>query len=76
MKPAVAVLCLLVTVTTVSAGQAAGENPGTPRQHAAPRLREVRFEGDPAFEPEALKKVLEELRIRHVIPGLGNYLSK
>jgi hypothetical protein len=72
MKTAVPVLCLLVTVTTASAGPPAGEDTGTPRPRAAhsPRIREVRFEGDPAFDRDALKKVLEELEIRPVIPGI------
>src|SRR5262249_26878169 len=43
----------------VSAERPARENTGIPR--AAPRLREVRLEGELAFEPEALK---------HAIPGI------
>jgi Surface antigen variable number repeat len=73
MKPAVSVLCVLVTVTTTAVWPAAGEDPGTttrPRAASAPRVREVRFEGDPPFEPDTLKKVLKELEIRRVIPGI------
>jgi hypothetical protein len=67
MKPAVPVLCVLVSVTTASAGPPAGQDTGSPRPRAAPapRLREVRFEGDLAFEPDALKKVLKETRQPH-----------
>src|SRR5262245_52150875 len=68
MKPAVAALYALVTVTTVSAGQPAGDTRGTPQPAA--RLREVRFEGEPVFEPAELKQALRELRIRRVIPGI------
>src|SRR5262245_48927952 len=69
MKPVIAVLCLLVTVRP-SAGQPAGAASGAPPQSAAPRLRDVRFEGDPALEPGALKRELKALRIRRVIPGI------
>lgn len=58
MKTAAVVLCLLVTVTTASAGPQGGEETGTPRGAHTPRVREVRFAGDPAFEPDALKKVM------------------
>ena len=48
MKPALLVLCLLAGATAASA---------EPQSH---RIREVRFAGDPAFEPDVLKKVFEE----------------
>ena len=67
---AAAVLCLLVTVTTASAAPQAGKDTGSPRAAHTPRVREVRFAGDPAFEPDALKKVLQELESRRVIPGI------
>ena len=70
MKPAAAVLCLLVTSSVASAGPQVGEGPGTPRAAQTPRVREVRFAGDPAFEPDVLMKVLEELESRRVIPGI------
>jgi Surface antigen variable number repeat len=70
MKPAAAVLCLLVTVPTASAGPQVGEDTGTSRAAHTPRVREVRFTGDPAFEPNALKKLLQELESRRVIPGI------
>jgi Surface antigen variable number repeat len=70
MKTAAVVLCLLVTVTTASAGPQVGEATGTPRAAHAPRVREVRFTGAPAFEPDALKQVLQELESRRVIPGI------
>lgn len=56
MKAAAFLLCLLVAT-------AAEAEP-------AYRIREVRFAGDPAFEPDALRKVIEDLRIRRVIPGI------
>ena len=67
MKPAVPVLCVLISVTTASAGPPAGQNRGSPRPRAAPvpRLREVRFEGDLAFAPDALKKVLKGTQQPH-----------
>jgi hypothetical protein len=58
MKTAAVFLCLLVTVTTASAGPQVAEDTRIPRTAHAPRVREVRFAGDPAFEPNALKKVL------------------
>jgi len=58
MKLAVAVLCLLLTVTASAAPQA-GKSTGTPRAAHTPRVREVRFAGDPAFEPGTLKKVVQ-----------------
>src|SRR4030095_6504739 len=70
MKPAAAVLCLLVTSSLASAGPQVGEDPGTPRAAQTPRVREIRFAGDPAFEPDVLMKVLEELESRRVIPGI------
>ena len=70
MKPAAAVLCLLVTSTTASAGPQAGGDSGTARAADTPRVREVRFAGDPAFESDVLKNVLQELESRRVIPGI------
>jgi len=70
MKPAALLLCLLVTVTTASAGPPPGEDARTARAAHTPRVREVRFAGDPAFEPDTLKKALQELESRRVIPGI------
>src|SRR5262245_2852068 len=72
MKPAGAVLCLLVILTATSAAPSAAEDPGTPRPPAAhpPRLREVRFEGDLVFDRDRLDKILHDLEIRHLIPGI------
>src|SRR5262245_3142482 len=70
MKPAAAVLCLLVTVVTASAGPQVGEDTATARAAHTPRVREIRFTGDPALERDALKKVLRELESRRVIPGI------
>jgi outer membrane protein assembly factor BamA len=70
MKPASVVLCLLVSVVTASAGPQVGEDTGKHRAAHTPRVREVRFAGDLAFEPDALKKVLQELESRRVIPGV------
>src|SRR5262245_53582660 len=58
MKPAAALLCLLVTLTTASAAPQADGDAGTTRAAHTPRVREVRFRGNTAFEPDALKKVL------------------
>jgi hypothetical protein len=41
-----------------------------PRATPEYRIREVRFVGDPAFEPDALKEVLKELKVRKWIPGI------
>ena len=70
MKPAAAVLCLLVTVATASAGPQVGEDTATARAAHTPRVREIRFTGDPALDPDALKEVLRELESRRVIPGI------
>jgi len=70
MKPAAVLLCLLATVTSASAEPQVSEDTGTAQAAHAPRIREVRFAGDPAFEPDALKKVLQELESRSVIPGI------
>src|SRR5262245_1899965 len=70
MKRAAAVFCLLLTVTTASAGPQLGEGTGTPPAAHPPRVREVRFGGDPAFDRDALAKVLRELESRRVIPGI------
>src|SRR5262249_24246071 len=70
MKPLVPVLCLLLTVTTAWAGPPAGAGTGSPRDAPGQRVREVRFAGDPAFKPDTLEKVLQDLEVRHVIPGI------
>jgi surface antigen-like variable number repeat protein len=70
MKPAAVALCLLVTVATASAGPQVGEDIGTARTAHSPRVREVRFAGDPAFEADTLKRVLQSLDSRRVIPGI------
>jgi len=57
MKPAAAVLCLLVTVTAASAAAQIREDTTHPRAAHTPRIREIRFTGDLAFGPDALKKV-------------------
>jgi hypothetical protein len=69
MKPAAAVLCLLIPVTTASAAPQVGEDTGNPRAAQAPRVREIRFTGDPV-DADALKRVLQELESRQVIPGI------
>jgi hypothetical protein len=70
MKPTVPVLCLMVTLTSALAESSAGQDAGPARASASLRVREVRFDGDPAFEPETLKNVLEELKGRRVIPAV------
>jgi hypothetical protein len=72
MTSSFSILFLLVTVTIVSAGPSAGEDLKILPSHGAPppRVRDVRFEGNPAFDPETLKKVLRDLNVRHGIPGI------
>jgi Surface antigen variable number repeat len=71
MKPALSVFCLLVTVTTASA-EPAGQNAesASPSDISSVRVREVRFDGELAFEPDVLRSVLEDLQSRRVIPGV------
>ena len=73
MKPAAVVLCLLVTVTTASAGPQAGEDAGTSRAAHTPRVREARFAGDPAFEPNALKKVVQGRAVEAAVMRLRSF---
>lgn len=73
MKPAAVVLCLFVTVTTASALPQAGEDTGTPRAGHTPRVREVRFAGDPAFEPDALKKVVQGRAVEAALMRLRSF---
>lgn len=70
MKPTAKVLCLMVTLTTASAEPSAGQTaePDATTAVQSLRVREVRFDGNLAFEPEALKNVLKELKGRRVIP--------
>jgi hypothetical protein len=70
MKRAAAVFCLLLTVTTASAGPQIGQDTRTSPAARPPRVREVRFAGDLAFDRDVLEKVLRELRSRPVIPGV------
>jgi hypothetical protein len=71
MNPALLVLALSLASTTASATPAGTDEETQNRRAAsAPRVREVRFEGELAFEPGTLKKVLEGLAIRRVIPGI------
>ncbi|MGB2714011.1 MAG: POTRA domain-containing protein [Vicinamibacterales bacterium] len=71
MNPAVVVVCLLVAAPAAAAEPLRSDRENE-RPPAAPeyRLREVRFAGDPAFKADALKKVLEELKGRRLIPGI------
>ena len=73
MKTAAVVLCLLVTVTTASAAPQVGGDTGTPRAAHAPRVREVRFAGDPAFEPDALKKVVRGRAVEAALMRLRSF---
>jgi len=63
-------LCLAVTATGATAEPSADDTGHQRPRAPALRVREVRFAGDPGFEPDALRKVLEALRTRHLIPGI------
>jgi hypothetical protein len=72
MKAAVLVLCLLLRATAATPEPLASEGTRNPRPAETPeyRIREVRFVGQPVFETDVLKEVLEDLRPRQLIPGL------
>lgn len=72
MKPAVFLLCLLVVAAAVTAEPSASDDRGNQRRREIQeyRIREVRFTGEPAFEADALKEVLKELKVRRGIPGI------
>ncbi len=72
MKPTIPVFCLLVTLTIASAGASAGQDtePASASDVRSLRVREVRFDGELAFERGTLKNVLEELKDRRMIPAL------
>src|SRR5688572_3735313 len=72
MKPAVLLLCLLVAARAAAAEPVVSDDKGNQRPRATPeyRIRDVRFTGDPAFDTDALKEVLEDLRVRRWIPGV------
>jgi Surface antigen variable number repeat len=72
MKSAVFLLCLLVATRAAAAEPLVSDDTGTQRPRATPeyRIREVRFAGDSAFDTDALKEVLEELKVRRWIPGV------
>ena len=72
MKSAVFLLCLLVAPRASAAQPLVSDDKGNQRPRATPeyRIREVRFAGDPAFDADALKEVLEELKVRRRIPGV------
>jgi surface antigen-like variable number repeat protein len=72
MKPAVFLLCLVVVAAAVTAEPSASDGRGNqrPRETQEYRIREVRFTGEPAFETDALKGVLEELKVRRWVPGI------
>ena len=63
MKPGVLVLCLLVAATARAA------------ELQVSRIREVRFTGDPGFEPDVLKKVLEERTVAALDADLARLRS-
>jgi hypothetical protein len=71
MKSAVFLVCLLVAATAAAAeplvSDTANQRPRATREY---RIREVRFAGDPAFDTDALKEVLKELKVRRWIPGV------
>jgi hypothetical protein len=72
MKSAVFLLGLLVATRVGAAEPSASDQAGNQRPRATPeyRIREVRFAGDPAFDTDALKEVLKELKVRRWIPGV------
>jgi surface antigen-like variable number repeat protein len=76
MKPVVFLLGLLFAAPAAAAEPLVGDDTATRRPGASPeyRIREVRFVGDPAFETDALKEVLEELKVRWWIPGIWTRL--
>jgi hypothetical protein len=73
MRLAASVLCLLVTVTTASAGPQVREDTGTQRAAQAPQVREVRFAGDTTFPPDALKKALRERTVEGTVARLRSF---
>jgi hypothetical protein len=72
MNPAVFLMCLLAAAPAAAAEPLRSDDRRNERRRATPeyRIREVRFAGDPAFETDALKKLLEELKGRRLIPGI------
>ncbi len=72
MKPAAFLLCLLVATGAGAVEPSASDDTGNHRPRATPeyRIRAVRFAGDPAFDTDALKEVLKELKVRRWIPGV------
>jgi hypothetical protein len=72
MKSAVFLLCLLVGPRAAATQPLVSDDKGNQRPRATPeyRIREVRFAGDPAFDTDSLKEVLEELKVRRRIPGV------
>ena len=66
MKSVAFLLCLLVA-TGAGAAEPSGNDRGTTPEY---RIREVRFAGDLAFDTDALKEVLKELKVRRWIPGV------
>jgi hypothetical protein len=72
VKSAAFLLCLLVATSVGAADPSLSDDAGKQRSRATPeyRIREVRFAGDLAFDSDALKEVLKELKVRRWIPGV------
>jgi outer membrane protein assembly factor BamA len=72
MKSAAFLLCLLVATRAGAAEPSVSDERGNQRPRPTPeyRIREVRFAGDPAFDTDALKQVLKELKVRRWMPGV------
>lgn len=72
MKPAVLVLCLIITATGAAAQPCSSDDTANQAPPSRPdyRIREVRFAGDPGFEIEKLNEVLRELKPQRLIPRL------
>jgi hypothetical protein len=72
MKSAAFLLCLLAATRAGAVEPSVSDDTRNQRPRATPeyRIREVRFAGDPAFDTDALKEVLKELKVRRWIPGV------
>ena len=66
MTWAVLLMCLVVASPAAAADPLRTDDRGDERPRATPeyRIRDVRFAGDPAFDADALKKVLKALKGR------------
>jgi hypothetical protein len=72
MRSAAFLLCLAVAARAGAAEPSVSDDGRnqSPRGTSEYRIREVRFAGDLAFDTDALKEVLRELKVRRWIPGV------